>query len=190
MIFQYSAKTTKIVIEPIATTALAQLGLTLPTAHTVAGFGEDEFLTIELADDDYTAISGADGYISRSALPNPLGTSTLTLMQNSPSNIILEALREADKLIVGAGLFKLSVTVPEFKNGAVVSGFGTGETLTATAWITKMADYNFGKETGERAWVLQVAEPKFGNSKLGAIIATIGSIAGAVQDGLNLETII
>ena len=186
MIFQYSAKTTKIVIEPICLAQLTSLGITLPTAHTIQGYAEDEFLTIELSDDDYTAISGADGFISRSALPNPLGTGTLTLMQNAPSNLILEALREADKLIVGAGLFKISVTTPQFTNGVLASGFGTGDAVTATAWITKMADYNFGKETGERAWVLQIAEPVFGASKRASLLATVGKIAGMVQDGADL----
>jgi len=186
MLFQYSAKTTIITLTPIALSALTSLGIAMPASHTLAGFGEDEFLTIEMSDDDVTTVAGADGYVVRSSLPNVIGSGTLTLQQTSPSNLILEAYREADKQVFGAGIFQMEVTVPTFKNGAVISGFGKGETMIATAYVTKMADYKFGKESGERAWGITVVDPLFKNSKIAGDLATIGSIMNSVQTGLDL----
>lgn len=190
MLFQYSAKTTIITIEPLALAGLSQLGIQMPAIHTVEGFGEDEFLTIELTDDDITTTTGADGVVVRSSIPNKVANGVLTLLQPAPSNLIFEAYRQADKLLFGAGLMKFTVKVPQFKNGTVVSGFGTGETMTATAYVTKMADYKFAKESGERAWGITFVDPEFKNSKLGALLTTIGSIGNAVQGGLDLVNLI
>lgn len=188
MLFQYSAKTTTITLVPLSLAGLAKIGLNVPAGHIVAGFGEDEFLTIEMADDDITTTTGADGFVVRSSLPNKIANGVLTLQQTSPTNLILEAYQKADKLLFGAGLFKFSVKVPTFKTGVLPSGFGTGDTCTATAYVTKMADIKFGKESGERAWAITLVDPQFKSTggAIGAVLGTLGIIGDTIQDGFDI----
>jgi hypothetical protein len=156
-LFQYSAKNTVI-------TANLNPAAGIGKSHTFIGYGEDEFFSIELDDDDYTTVVGADGLVVRSFKPNPVATATLTLMHTSPSNAVLTHLRNMDKEIIGAGVFTLQLTVPPVATNAAVSGAITSilgapfTSLTATAYVSKLANYQYSKEVGERAWTLTLVD--------------------------------
>lgn len=171
MVYQYSARSTNIVVKPFSPMVE---GLTRDRDYKIQGYGEDEFLTITLEDDDFTTTSGADGLVVRSFNPNPVATATLTLQQTSESNFIFEQLRQSDRLILGSGMFNLSVVVPIVKSGLANVGLGASTTVSAIAWVEKQADYSFGKESGERAWTLKLANPQYEGS-LAAQLANIGA---------------
>jgi len=181
-LFQYSARNVTIKIKPINP---------LYKPFSVVGFGEGEFLTVELADDDYTTVSGADGLVVRSFKPNPIGNCSLTLQQTSPSNDALTFLRNKDKEIIGAGIFTLEVIVPPITNDVTqIAGIRSGlsTVITATGYISKIANYTYGKESGERQWGITLVNPVFEQDVLDAIytaITTVATDVGIAQGMIN-----
>jgi hypothetical protein len=178
MLFQYSAQNVNIALSGFAPLFLQKFG---SSSHTVSGYGEDTFLEIEIDEDAFATTVGSDGVVVRSLVANPLATGTITLQQSSPSNLIFEGLHQIDKSFVGAGLFSFSVTTPLVQSSLVQSGFGTGSTFTATAWIENTANYSFGKESGERAWSMKFVDPVIEGSTLNNLLNIGASTANIVR---------
>lgn len=120
----------------------AQNVLTIGTSR-VEGFGPDDSLLIEPGDDSSTTQVGLDKQVTRTVVTNPTGIATISLMQTSRANRVLEAL--AALQVDGA-------------NGSDVAAFyyrdaGTGEEHTAEqCFIERRPDYGFSKEAGVREW--------------------------------------
>lgn len=165
-LFQYSASNIGISINP---SALSKVG-----KFTVFGYGEDEFLTVELNDDNFSTVQGADGVVVRSYKKASIANMTLTLQQTSTSNVLLSALLDADKNLLGSGIFAIAITIPPVGIGNVTPVPLTTlftQISCATAYISKMADFNYGKESGERGWSITLVDPIFDKISLEQITA-------------------
>jgi hypothetical protein len=179
MLFQYSAANTLISLSGFGVQLTQRFG---SASHTITGYGEDTFLEIEVSDDAFVTKVGADGTVVRSGIENPLATATLSLQQTSPSNLVLEYLHQLDKEILGAGVVTFTVEIPSIKSDFIQSGFGTGVPFTGTAYVKKTASYSYGKESGERSWVLDVVNPVIEKSVLNSLIAVGANIGQVARD--------
>lgn len=113
----------------------------------ITGFAEDSFLSIERSSDAFDKVVGADGEVARTASADRSGTITITLLQTSASNDILSALQLADEISL-AGKFPVMVK----------DTLGTSLYLSATAWVQKVSDADYGSSIGEREWVIECAD--------------------------------
>ncbi len=112
--------------------------------YNLTGFAEGTFITVSKNEDAFTQQIGADGEGVRSKTNNRSGTITLTLMQSSDSNETLSQIYYLDKLSnTGSGAFFIKDTN------------GTTLVLAKSAWIRKMPDIEFGKESSNREWVFE-----------------------------------
>ena len=116
-------------------------------AVPVQGYADGEFLTITRETDAFTSVVGTDGEVSRSKSNDRRATIEIKLMSTSPTNDLFSAILSGDiNANGGAGV------------GAflVVDLSGASLYSAGNAWITKGPDVSYGREAGERAWVLQV----------------------------------
>ena len=109
----------------------------------ITGFAQGSKVTLERDEDAFTKYIGVDGEVSRSKNCNKAGTATITLAQTSPSNDLLSELAANDEA-ANTGVVPLLVRDLN------------GTTLAAApdAWVRKMPSTAFGKEIGDREWVL------------------------------------
>lgn len=113
-------------------------------AQPISGFA-DTFVSAEREENAYTKRTGADGEVARVRSRNRSGSVTITLMATSASNDILSALARLDEETgQGVGEFMMKDTL--------------GRTLIAApnAWVAKVAPVEFGKEIGDREWLIEV----------------------------------
>jgi len=109
----------------------------------IEGFGPDDAVSIEPGEDSSTTQVGLDGQVTRTVITNPTAIATITLMQTSRANRVLEA------------LVKLQV---DGANGADVGAFyykdaGTGEEHTAEqCYVERRPDFGYKREAGTREW--------------------------------------
>ena len=115
--------------------------------ETIEGFADSTFVTIERDEDNWTKTVGADGTVARSRTRNVAGRVTLTLMQTSASNAILEGFIEMDDY-ANLGQFYVSVLDANYK----------GKIEIPCAWISKPPAVTFGREIEDREWVLDCAQ--------------------------------
>ncbi len=111
----------------------------------LSGFAEgDDAIMVEFDTEQWNLNIGADGEGTRSKSNNSAGKITLKLMQGSPSNDILNAAYQVDK-IAGQGL------------GAVFIKDNSGRSLhtAVEAWIEKMPNVAYGANSGSREWVIR-----------------------------------
>ena len=59
--------------------------------HSVTGFADDSFITVEPLGDGVTSKSGCDGEVARAVDPNEQYSVKITLLQTSSSNAFLQA---------------------------------------------------------------------------------------------------
>lgn len=112
----------------------------------ISGFAEGTFIKVERDEAAFTKMTGADGEVARARNKNKGGKVTFTLMQSSASNDILSAAAAADEL-TGTGIGPLFIK----------DNLGTTVVVAANAWIEKVATAEFGKELGDREWVIDCA---------------------------------
>ncbi len=113
----------------------------------LSGFADGTFVKVTRNEQTFNLKVGVDGEGARAKSNNKSGKIEFTLMQSSSSNDDLSAIAAADELS-GEGV------------GAAVVKDASGTTLcaAATAWIQKPADADFGKEIGQRVWVIESDE--------------------------------
>lgn len=124
-----------------------QLTVAIGTA-LIDGFGPDEAVRLERLADTFLMVVGADGKVSRTKTSNDSARLTLTLLQGSASNDVLDKIYTADK------------TIP---NGAPVPLFirdrgGRSVFFAAQVWIVKGPDVSFGTNTTMREWIIDIAK--------------------------------
>ena len=112
----------------------------------IKGYGDGDFVSIEMVEDAFTVISGADGEATWSQNPSTLSTVTITLMSSSPSNDVLSALHITDRS-TGLGTFPLFIK----------DNSGRDLFVSDAARITKMPTITKGKEVGSREWTISCA---------------------------------
>ena len=76
--------------------------------HSVTGFADDSFITVEPLGDGVTSKSGCDGEVARAVDPNEQYSVKITLLQTSSSNAFLQAQYNADKTN-GDGAFPILI---------------------------------------------------------------------------------
>ncbi len=109
--------------------------------HTVTGYAEDSFVTIEETGDGVTSVAGADGEVARSVSPDPRHTVKISLLQNSPSNSFFMRKYKMDKTD-GSGTFPL-----------LIKDLTSGDKFSADeAWIVKKPSFSRGKAVGNMEW--------------------------------------
>ena len=113
----------------------------------MGGYADGSFINVEHDEDAFALQIGTDGEGTRSKTNNRAGTVTLTLQQGSDSNDVLSGFAAADQ-IGNSGLFPLLIKD------------GSGRTVhqATTAWIQKMPATEFGREAGQREWVIRTDE--------------------------------
>lgn len=114
--------------------------------HILSGYADGEFVRIEQASDDFTDVVGTDGEVSRSKTNDRRATITFILMQTSPSNAVLSAINNLDRVTPGGvGI------------GALFIRDRQGATLyrSANCWISRPPNPAFGREATSREWTLR-----------------------------------
>lgn len=114
-------------------------------AHTLTGYADGTFVSVEQLTDGVTSQAGADGEVARAMSADKRCKITLTLQQTSRSNDMLTAMYEADQL--SGGDMPVPLTVRDLR--------GTTIFAAGAAWIVKKATAEFCKEISEREWTLE-----------------------------------
>jgi len=113
----------------------------------MSGYADGTFLEITADNQQFTKVTGADGYTTRIKSNNYGGVMTLTLAQSSFSNDALSVILNADRLS-NAGV--VPILIKDLSGTTVV--------FSATGWIQQFPDISFGNEMNNRAWAIELAE--------------------------------
>jgi hypothetical protein len=111
--------------------------------NLIQGYAKNTFIKASRSEDAFSMDVGADGEVSRARNRNRTGTVEVTLGQWSQSNDVFSAGALADEL-TGTGVQPLLIK----------DLFGTTLLEAPHAWVKKRADIEFGREQGDRVWVL------------------------------------
>lgn len=111
-------------------------------------YHDGDFVSLEPVADRFTSFVGAGGEVVHSRTNDNRWTVTLRLHQASPTNSLLSAIAELDRIAPnGAGVFPL--TVNDSSGNALYFG--------EKARIMKVPAANFGTEVSVREWTFEVA---------------------------------
>jgi hypothetical protein len=116
------------------------------------GFADGEAFVMDLDEDLYSKVTGADGDTTRARRHGQAANCKITLLQTSPSNDILMAFAVADR-VNNAGV--VPVMIKDL--------LGTTAAFSAYAWVKKPPQMAFGKEVTNREWMLDVANVEYFN---------------------------
>lgn len=112
----------------------------------VTGFADGTGIKVSRLNDMYTTSTGMDGDTSRVKSNDKSGEVTLTLAQTSPSNDLLSDLSNKDE--VDADL--ATVQVADVVTGSIYT--------SATGWVKKHPDIEFGKDVSNREWIMSCVD--------------------------------
>lgn len=112
--------------------------------HSVSGYADDSFVTIEAKGDGVMSKTGCDGEIARAIDPNDQYSIKVVVLQTSPTNKFLQDKYTLDKK-TGNGTFP--VLIKDLKGGTLFS--------CDEAWVTKPASRVYGKDTNNREWTIE-----------------------------------
>lgn len=119
--------------------------------HSVRGFADGQFLNIVGNADLFSDAVGSDGDdITRTKNNDQRATITLSLMQTSDSNDVLDAIANSDQIAPnGAGVFDI-----------LIRDRGTGRAMYKAdgGWINKQPDAAYDRTPQPRAWTIRVAK--------------------------------
>jgi Protein of unknown function (DUF3277) len=113
------------------------------------GYGEDEVMALEWAEDQFTAFVGADGEVSRASTNNGLATVTLTYAHTAAAN---------DRL---TGMLQLDMATPNGAAAGVFSARDPNGRMVVTserAWIMGYPSVTLGKTIQTLQWKIQLAD--------------------------------
>ena len=110
----------------------------------LSGFGDGEFLSVEMNGDQYELKMGVDGTGTRSKNNDFSAKIKITLAQSSESNAVMQGFWNADRLS-GGGI------QPFFAK----DNSGSSLYAAATAWIMKQPVAKFAKGVEMREWTLE-----------------------------------
>jgi hypothetical protein len=111
------------------------------------GGGESAFVSFAYDEDAWAKKVGCDGEAARARSNNKGGKFTVTCLQTSDINAILQSLHVSD-LATGKGVVPVNLFDPST---------GT-EYFSEDGWVMKSADNPFGKDVGEREWTIDCGE--------------------------------
>jgi len=108
--------------------------------YLITGYADGTFIKTAMADADiYKNHVGARGEVSRTKNPNMMGSITFTLKQTSPSNAILDLLKES------------TIPLPVVLTDNSDAKFGA---TAVNAWINKRPDIERAMEESKVEWVI------------------------------------
>jgi hypothetical protein len=110
----------------------------------IEGFADGTFLTVERRNPSFNLMVGADGEGARARSNDNSGTITLSLIQTSKSNTLLSAFSALDE---ASGNGVAPFFVKDLNSDTLL--------VAATAWVSKPANAEFGKEISNREWTLE-----------------------------------
>ena len=116
----------------------------------ISGYADGTFVSVERDEDSWTTVVGSQGEVARARSRNLSGKITLTLMQTSASNALLEGLMIADDYSQ-QGQFVVSIADTNYK----------GICLSDSSWIVKPAILSYGRELEDREWTIQCARIEY-----------------------------
>jgi len=108
-------------------------------SHSVTGYSDGTFVTIEASGDGVSKKVGCDGEVIRSIDPDGTGKITVTVHQQSPTVAFCQQQWEKDRA-TGEGTFP--VLVKDMKGGLIFAA--------KDGWVVKPPDREFGKEAADR----------------------------------------
>jgi hypothetical protein len=108
------------------------------------GFSDGSMVSIEFNEDQFSLQMGTDGEGTRSKSNNYSARVTISLMQTSDSNQVLQGFWNSDRLS-DSGIFPFLLKD------------NSGRTIYAAEqmWVAKQPSAEFGREAGAREWVLE-----------------------------------
>ena len=118
--------------------------------HIVTGYADGAFVTAARNNDTWTRVGGADGEQTRAKSNDKSGRITITLMQSSNSNAVLQGFMTADET-ANSGLIPALI---KDVNGTDICSAELG-------WLVKPADRGFAKENSNREWIYETSELQF-----------------------------
>lgn len=113
----------------------------------ITGYSKSSFVKIEREEDSFKKETGADGLTTRVKSNNRSGTITITLQQSSISNSLLSKINRLDEQ---SASMVVPVTVTDLS--------GLSSSFSATGWVRKPADQEWGAEAKERQWMIDCAD--------------------------------
>jgi hypothetical protein len=124
----------------------------------IQGFADGEGVSVELDDDLYSKVTGADGDVSRARRHGLAGNGKVTLAQTSQSNDVLMGFAIADRTD-NAGVVPFMIK----------DILGTTAIFVPYAWVKKPPAFTAGKEITNREWMFDFANTELfigGNAKM------------------------
>lgn len=115
------------------------------------GYAEDEFMTLEWAEEQFTTYVGGDGEVARANTNNGVATVTLKYALTANANDRLTALHLADLGLpngAGAGVFSA-----RDKNGRLV-------VFSQRAWVKGLPALTLGKTIQVNEWKIELADAR------------------------------
>ena len=116
-------------------------------SHSVTGFSDGTFLSIEANGDGISKKVGCDGEIVRSIDPDSSAKLTITVLQSSPTVAYCQSRYDLDKQ-TGDGTFP--VLVKDLKGGLIFSA--------SDGWVTTPPTREFAKESSDREIIIDCGE--------------------------------
>lgn len=113
-------------------------------AFPIAGFGDGEFLSIEMNADQWELYMGVDGTGTRSHSNNYSAKIKITVAQSSDSNNVMQAFWNADRLS-GSGIFPFMAK----------DNSGNSLWSAQSAWIMKQPVAKLSGKVEVREWTLE-----------------------------------
>ena len=113
-------------------------------AFIIGGFADGAFVSVAPDEDDWSLTIGSDGSPVRAKSSIRSATITLTLLQTSASNQVLQDFANLDR-IAGGGIFPLLIKD------------NSGNTIHAAeqCWVQRRPDSSFDREVTTREWILR-----------------------------------
>ena len=116
-------------------------------SHSVTGYADDSFVTIEPNGDGIMKKVGCDGEVARAISPDSTYKVKIALLQTSPTNSFLQNKFDLDRQ-TGDGTFP--VLIKDLKGGLIFSA--------DAAWIVKPPSRAYGKDTNNREWEIDTGD--------------------------------
>jgi len=154
------------------TIVISQKGFT----HVLGGFMDDSNIMVERGSDSYDLHVGIDNRATRIYKADKTAKVTVNLAQSSVSNDILDQLQRNDANARNSSqLF-----------GVIVKdGSGRSVYHAAEAWVSKVANSQFGSGLNGREWIIQTANMDSfigGNAPISAEdVASLEALGGTVS---------
>jgi hypothetical protein len=108
-------------------------------SHSVSGYSDGTFVSIEANGDGISKKVGCDGEVVRSIDPDSSAKITITVLQTSPTVAFCQSQYDKDKS-TGEGTFP--VLVKDMKGGLIFSA--------QDGWVVKPPTREYGKESADR----------------------------------------